>query len=657
MSINQYIRVASAVPQVTLADPSANAAHITALCKKMDKAGVDVAVFPEMCITGYTCGDLFFNNELLESAKNALNKLVNESRKLNLVFIVGLPVAINNNIYNVAAVIHKGTLAGLVPKTYIPNYNEFYEKRWWQSGHDVNLLTTEFTGQPVLLSSRQLFRCKDTLFGIEICEDLWTPIPPSTHAALAGAEVMFNLSATDILAGKYDYIRHLVVSQSARCIGAYVYASAGQGESSTDLVFDGISLIAENGKIVAESERWQITPHYRTFDIDLEAIRKDRRKMTSFGDCARNNNTNSYHIVELAGQPNKKPTERVYSAVPFLPRHSSQDSRRFKEIVDIQCAALAQRLKATKCNNVVIGVSGGLDSTLALLVATRTFDNIGLNRKGIHAITLPGFGTSDRTYRNAVRLIATLDTSFREISIVDAVNLHFRDIGHNEALKDTTYENAQARQRTLILMDVANQVGGFVLGTGDMSELALGWATYNGDHMSMYGVNAGVPKTLVRYLVERFTDTSSPLINTRNDAEFRYLLRDILDTPISPELIPTDTDGNISQRTEDLVGPYILHDFFLFYTLRYGLSPEHIFERAQRTFAEDFEPIVILKWLKIFYKRFFSQQFKRSCMPDGPKVGSVCLSPRGDWRMPSDANSDAWIKSIEKIEKKLTSKR
>ena len=644
-----FIKVASAVPSVSVGNPVANIQSIMHLCEKLDAEGVSLAVFPEMCVTGYTCADLFQNMTLLEEAEQNLIKLVEYSRNLEMTFAVGLPLAMDNTLYNVAVVIRKGKILGAVPKTYIPNYNEFYEKRWWQSApsEDINV---RLEGYDFVMSTRQLFRIGDVLFGIEICEDLWTASPPSCRHSLAGAEIILNLSASDALIGKFDYIQKLVELQSARCLAGYVYASAGFGESSTDLVFDGITLIYDNGRCVARGSRWHNESYYVVADIDLAALRHDRRCMSSFSDCHRENNACVYTIKDGGSIKYRGPFTRKIEPLPFVPSTETEIASRCDEIISIQTAGLAQRLNSTGIKNVVIGVSGGLDSTLALLVAVRAFDRLGLDRKGIHAITMPGFGTTGRTYRNAVELIQALGVSFREINIADAVTLHFRDIGHDAEKKDITYENSQARQRTLLLMDIANQVGGLVVGTGDLSELALGWATYNGDHMSMYGVNVGVPKTLVKYLVGRFADGDAKLIDVKDEYKIADVLHDIVATPISPELIPADENDNITQKTEDLVGPYELHDFFLYYTLRFGLGPDYIYERAIKAFGEKFDSKTILKWLRIFTRRFFNQQFKRSCLPDGPKVGSVCLSPRGDWRMPSDASSATWLRIIDGLE-------
>lgn len=642
--MNPCIKVAAAVPSVKIADSAANAASIAELCARMDAAGVAVAVFPEMCITGYTCGDLFHNDTLIDDAREAVLTLARQSKEWKTVAIVGLPLRVGGALYNVAAVVATGRVHGFVPKTYIPNYKEFYEKRWWNSGAGVETRVVLQGKEEILLSANQLFKIGDVTFGIEICEDLWTPIPPSSFATLAGAEIVFNLSATDALVGKYDYLHDLVKNQSARCISGYVYASAGAGESSTDLVFTGCALISANGRVEAEGRRWQDKPFYVDGLIDLQTLRHDRVTMSSFTDCSRLNHTN-YTIVEIDGAIADSRLVAEYPRHPFVPGAKETADRNLDEIVNIQTHGLMQRLQATGTRDVVIGVSGGLDSTLALLVCVDTFDRMGLDRKGIHAITMPGFGTTDRTCDNATRLIEKLGTSFRRISIADAVNQHFSDIGHSPDVKDVTYENSQARQRTLLLMDIANQVRGMVVGTGDLSELALGWATYNGDHMSMYGLNAGVPKTLVRWLIEHMAERTFGA-----ETGIPAILNDIIDTPVSPELIPATDDGKIAQKTEELVGPYELHDFFLYHILRHGAGPALIFERANVAFAGRYDRATILKWLGTFVRRFFAQQFKRSCLPDGPKVGSVCLSPRGDWRMPSDASAAAWLRDLQNLE-------
>ena len=630
-----FFRVASVSTPVTVADPLANAHNIIATFATLAEQDVDMAVYPEMAVPAYTCGDLFHNRQLLDGVAEAVDIIKQSSVDApGTLIIVGAPYEYNNSLYNCAIAICNGEIVAIVPKTYIPNYNEFYEKRWF-SPADAALSDNCFG--PAIISH------KGVNVGIEICEDLWTPIPPSCHLAMDGAEVIANLSASDDITGKYDYLRTLVMQQSARCICAYAYSSAGFGESSTDLVFDAKLFVAENGKMLAQNQRWCADTQIIMADVDIEAIRRDRMHNGSFEACRRNNATVFTRVATSATNQAGADWQlmREVDPHPFVPSDSAILADRCEEIVNIQVAALAKRLAATHCKSLVIGVSGGLDSTLALLIAARTFDRLGIDRRGITGVTMPGFGTTDRTHNNACTLMEALGVTWREISIAAAVNQHFADIGHDPAVHDVTYENSQARERTQILMDIANQTGGMVLGTGDLSELALGWATYNGDHMSMYAVNAGVPKTLVKYLTRYFAQRAT-------GAE-RTALLDIIDTPISPELLPATADGEIDQKTEDLVGPYELHDFFLYYTLRYGFTPGRIFMLARKAFGDSYEPATISKWLRIFTRRFFNQQFKRSCLPDGPKVGSVCLSPRGDWRMPSDASAALWLAEIDKI--------
>lgn len=639
-----FMRVAAVAPNVNVADCRANAESIIECITGLDLQGVDLAVFPELSVTAYTCGDLFLSSRLLRSASDALADIAAATAGLRITAVVGVPIACEGAVYNCAAVVHDGAVRGLVPKTYLPNYGEFYEKRWFRSGSEINTMVELGESEVAPLSTSLLFGVGEATVGIEICEDLWTPIPPSSRLALAGADVIVNLSASDDVIGKYGYLRSLISQQSARCMAAYVYAAAGFGESSTDLVFDGKAIIAENGTILAESQRWSSGPKIEIADVDLEALAYDRRRSTSWSDCRADEDVAGYHFVGLTDEnpalPDNAGLLRKVNPRPFVPSTDADISERCEEIINLQVAGLARRLDFTRCKSVTIGISGGLDSTLALMVAARTFDRLGLPRKGIIGVTMPGFGTTGRTHRNAVDLMEALGVTIREVSIVPAVKQHFADIGHDPAIHDVTYENSQARERTQILMDIANATGGMVVGTGDMSELALGWATYNGDHMSMYGVNVGVPKTLVVYLV-RWLASVAPTEKERN------ALLDIADTPISPELLPATADGQIAQRTEDLVGPYELHDFFLYYTLRYGFTPAKIFELARQAFKGSYDDATIKKWLRTFVRRFFNQQFKRSCLPDGPKVGSVCLSPRGDWRMPSDASSAEWLADLD----------
>ncbi len=640
---NGFFRVVSAVNKTSVADCEFNAKNIIELCKEANQKKADLIVFPEMSVTAYTCGDLFHSSTLIEAAEKAISRIAQATASMAMAIVVGAPVAMKNAQYNCAIVICQGKVIAAMPKSYIPNYNEFYEKRWWASGSTTDE-SVSIAGFEVPLNSRTLIQVNGVLVFAEICEDLWAPIPPSSYGALAGAQVILNLSASDDLIGKYEYLTSLVCQQSARCIAGYVYSGAGYGESSTDLVFDGKAIIAENGKILAKNDRWQDSNQYSIADIDIEAINRDRCHLGTFRDCAASSSLTGYRILKcLDGKPQEcTDLYRKINPHPFVPDNDNDIDNRCEEIINIQVAGLAKRLEATGCKSLVVGISGGLDSTLALLVATKCFDRLKLDRKGILGITMPGFGTTGRTHRNAVALMQALGVSTKEISIVPAVTQHFKDIEQESTLHDVTYENSQARERTQLLMDMANKIGGMVLGTGDLSELALGWATYNGDHMSMYGVNAGVPKTLVKYLVRWFA------LSSANDAE-RSVLYDIIDTPISPELIPADEKGEIKQKTEDLVGPYELHDFFLYYLLRFGFSPKRIFFLAQKAFAGSYDNDTIRKWLKIFFRRFFNQQFKRSCLPDGPKVGSVCLSPRGDWRMPSDASANLWLKECDEL--------
>lgn len=624
-----YFRVAAAVPHVNVADVDYNVEQIKAMAKELDHLGVQLSVFPELCVTAYTCADLFHQQTLLNAAERAVESLKEFTRDLDSVIIIGTPMRIEGAVYNCGIALGKGEILNVTPKTYLPDYNEFYEKRWFQPRHSS-------------ANGSTLLSINGVKVGIEICEDLWAPIPPSTKLALAGAQVIVNLSASDDLIGKYAYLTSLIKQQSARCISGYVYASAGYGESSTDLVFDGKAIIAENGVILNANKRWNRKAAYEIADIDIMAIDRDRMHIMTFNDCATRENASANTVAIELPERDDDSLLRSVDPYPFVPPTDGLLNERCEEIVNIQAAGLAKRLEATRTKNLVVGISGGLDSTLALLIAVKTFDMLSLPRTGIHGITMPGFGTTDRTYENAISLMKALGVSIREIPIAEAVKLHFSDINHDIAIHDVTYENSQARERTQILMDIANQVSGMVLGTGDLSELALGWATYNGDHMSMYGVNAGVPKTLVKYLVKWFAE------NAATPKEKSTLL-DIVDTPISPELIPADSQGNITQKTEDLVGPYELHDFFLYNILRYGFSPTRIYFLARKAFNDKYDDETVKKWLKTFCRRFFNQQFKRSCLPDGPKVGSVCLSPRGDWRMPSDASSALWLKECESL--------
>lgn len=632
-----YVKVAAAVPRVKVADCRFNAEQIEKEIIIADGKGVQIIAFPELCITGYTCSDLFAQQLLLEEAEIGLIRILNDTRQMDIISILGMPVACNGALLNVAVVIQKGKVLGVIPKTYLPNYKEFYEKRWFTSACEVHESSIRLCGQVVPMGRNLLFETADVTFGVEICEDLWAPIPPSSVLALQGAELLFNLSADTEAIGKHAYLRSLIGQQSARCISGYVFSSCGFGESTTDVVFAGNGLIYENGNLLAASKRFSFEEQMVAGEIDVDYLRAERRVNTTFAACRAN--CASEPAVRISTEyVNGKDLNltRTYNPHPFVPQGAALDER-CEEIFSIQTSGLAQRLVHTKAQSAVVGISGGLDSTLALLVCVKTFDKLGWSRRGIIGVTMPGFGTTDRTYTNAVNLMKALGVTIREVSIKEACIQHFKDINHDIDVHDVVYENVQARERTQILMDIANQTRGLVIGTGDLSELALGWATYNGDHMSMYGVNTGIPKTLVKHLVKWVAE------NGMDDAS-RGTLLDIVDTPISPELIPADENGNISQVTEDLVGPYELHDFFLYYFIRCGFPPSKIFFLAARTFKGVYDEETIRKWLQTFYRRFFSQQFKRSCLPDGPKVGSISLSPRGDWRMPSDVGSEMWWK-------------
>jgi NAD+ synthase (glutamine-hydrolysing) len=631
-----FVKAAAVTPKIKVADTKYNAELILDMMKESTQQGAKIVVFPELCLTGYTCQDLFLQERLLQGAKDALMKLVKESASLDAIFFVGLPFEILGKLYNVAAVFSHGEVLGLVPKSYLPNYNEFYEARHFVSGAELATEVVLPDGSCVPADRDLLFVCEQMpklRIGVELCEDLWTPNPPSISHALAGASVLVNLSASNELTGKDSYRRELVSGQSARLLAAYIYASAGEGESTQDLVFSGHNIIAENGQILAESKRFGHGILYS--EIDVERLCAQRRRMTTF---VTEDQTHTEILFSLKIEETK--LTRFIDPAPFVPTDRQNREKRCDEILMIQAMGLKKRLEHTGAN-AVVGISGGLDSTLALLVTVRAFDLCGRDHKGITAVTMPGFGTTDRTYDNAVKLIQSLGAEFVEVDICQAVNVHFSDIGQDPSVHDVTYENSQARERTQILMDIANKKNALVIGTGDLSELALGWATYNGDHMSMYAVNASVPKTLVRHLVRYYADTCE-------DKQLSDTLYDVLDTPVSPELLPPE-DGKISQKTEDLVGPYELHDFFLYYMLRQGFSPAKIYRLAKIAFAGTYEDAFILKWLKTFCRRFFAQQFKRSCLPDGPKVGSVAVSPRGDLRMPSDACATLWMEELNTL--------
>ena len=642
-----FLKVAAATPKIEVGNCMHNADEIIKMIKDANEQHVSMIVFPELCITGYTCGDLFLQDSLLDMAKKALLKIVKETVDFEMLIIVGLPLTYNSVLYNAAAVIAKGEILGFVPKSVIPNYSEFYECRHFTSGIGVEGYLDIDEDESAWFSANTLFKCEsmpELVFGVEICEDLWAPDSPSLGLALAGATVIANLSASNEITGKMEYRKNLVSMQSAKCLCGYIYANAGEGESTTDVVYPGQNLIAENGRFIAKSERFK--NDMAVAYLDLQKIVNERRRIKSFNI----KKTEAYQTIEFdINVSNITGFDRKIDSMPFVPISGKNREDRCEEIITIQAMGLKKRMEHTNCKCAVIGISGGLDSTLALLATANAFDRLGLDRKNIIAVTMPGFGTTDRTYSNAVSLIKSLGATFKEISIVDGVTQHFKDIEHDLDNHDVTYENGQARYRTLLLMDLANKYNGLVIGTGDLSELALGWATYNGDHMSMYGVNGGIPKTLIRHLVRFYADTCG-------DETLSGVLNDVLDTPVSPELLPPE-NGTISQKTEDLVGPYELHDFFLYYVLRFGYTPEKVYFLACNAFAKPneakgssaYDSETILKWLKTFYRRFFAQQFKRSCLPDGPKVGTVALSPRGDWRMPSDAVAKEWLDRLENL--------
>lgn len=655
-----FIKVAAVTPDVKVADCIYNGAQIIKSIKEAGENGAKIIVLPELCITSYTCGDLFWQQTLLDEAKAQLLHIAKETAQVDAVSFVGLPLVYNQKLYNVAAVINRGEIVGLVPKQHIPNYNEFYEARYFTSGTGVDGLVSlgeqsddlewdedleEEVEEPSLdveIRDNFIFTCStvpELKIAVEICEDLWVANPPSINHALHGANVIVNLSASDEVVGKDSYRRELVKGQSARLLCGYIYATAGEGESTQDLVFGGQNLIAENGSLLAESKRFENGILYGL--LDIQRMNNERRRMTTFQPVEEDKEDDYY--IEGIFRLNKTETklERTFPPHPFVPVSKEDRDKRCDEILNIQAMGLKKRLAHIHCQSAVVGISGGLDSTLALLVTARAFDMLGIPRNQILSVTMPCFGTTDRTYQNACQLTEKLGATLKEVNIREAVQVHFKDIDHNPEVHDVTYENSQARERTQILMDVANQSGGIVIGTGDLSEMALGWATYNGDHMSMYAVNASIPKTLVRHLTRYYADTCQ-------DKDLTAILMDILDTPVSPELLPPK-DGVISQNTEDLVGPYELHDFFLYYMLRFTFSPGKIYRMAVQTFQGTYKEEVILKWLKVFYRRFFTQQFKRSCMPDGPKVGTVAVSPRGDLRMPSDACGTIWLNQLDQL--------
>lgn len=636
-----FIRVGAIVNKLALANPLKNAEVIIKEIKKAETLGVSIVTTPELSLTGYTCGDLFLQEQLLDDSIKALEQVLNETKDIDIISILGMPLRHDNQLFNCAVVITKGKILGVIPKTYIPNYQEFYEARWFSSSKELITEEIEILGQLVPITTNILFQdktLKEATFGIEICEDLWTVNPPSNNHALAGATMIFNLSSSNELIGKQEYRKSLVSSQSARTISAYIYASSGVMESTSDILFGGASMIYENGSILAENKRFELESNIITADIDVLKLANDRIKNRSF---MKNTNLEEYKIIKLDIKDNIKELNREYKEYPFVPSNELERNKRCEEIIEIQSTALARRLIQVGNPKCVIGMSGGLDSTLAFLVIVKAYEKLKRNPKDIIGITMPGFGTTDRTYQNSIDLVKEYGGTLKEISIKDAALLHMKDIGLPETDRSITYENIQARERTQILMDVANMENGLVIGTGDLSELALGWCTYNGDHMSMYAVNTSIPKTLVRYLVAWVKDTT--------DGKKKEVLQDILDTPISPELLPPDEAGNILQKTESSIGPYVLHDFYLYHFLRYGATPKKIYTLAKHTFKNSFSKEEIKKWLKVFIRRFFTQQFKRNCIPDGVKVGSISLSPRGDLRMPSDANYETWIKELEDI--------
>lgn len=644
-----FIKVAAATPKIHVADVDYNAGEVIRMAHDAADEGAKIIVFPELVLTAYTCNDLFLQSPLIRKAARALLEVADKTDDLEALIFVGLPIEVCGKLYNVAAALQKGRILGLIPKRFIPNYNEYYEARWFAPGRS-EVTDISFYGRTVPFGMNLLFQCtpvlKDPysdegtnmeklLVGAEICEDVWTPDPPSTKLALAGANLIANLSASVEITGKSFYRRQLVSMTSARLISGYVYCSAGEGESSQDLVFGGQRLIAENGNLLADSGRF--TTGITCSEIDIDRLEAERRRMTTY----QSKPEGEFRIIPFSLRLEETKLTRTFARRPFVPSSVQEREQRCEEILTIQALGLKKRIEHIRCKSAVIGISGGLDSTLALLVTVRAFDMLNMDHSGIYAVTMPAFGTTNRTYGNAVEMSKTLGCTLKEINIKEAVQIHFRDIGHDPTVTDVTYENSQARERTQILMDLANQYSGMVIGTGDMSELALGWATYNGDHMSMYAVNSSVPKTLVKHLVHYYADFCG-------DDTLKRVLYDVLDTPVSPELLPPK-DGEIAQITEDLVGPYELHDFFLYYVLRFGFDPLKIYRLARMTFEGAYDDEVILKWEKTFYWRFFAQQYKRSCIPDGPKVGSVALSPRGDLRMPSDAVVKVWREKLDTL--------
>lgn len=640
-----FVRVGAAVPEIEVANCIYNIDNIYKMILDAKEKNISILCFPELCVTGYTCADLFYQDALITQSENSVEQLINKTKNIDMVIVIGVPIKAGFSLYNCAVVIYKGKILGIVPKSYLPNYGEFYEKRWFNTLLMNERINIRYCNQDVCISTNYLFQHQeysDLCFGIEICEDLWSAVAPSTRQALNGATIILNLSASNDYVGKSEYRKKIVENQSSKCISAYIYTSAGFGESTTDLVFSGHSMIFENGTLLAESERFKMDNQLIYTDIDIEKLSTSRLRNNTFLDSSKFNRYDyekKYFDIEIF----EVPLCRDIDATPFIPKDENKISDRCNEIFNIQVMGLVKRLNHIHAKSMILGISGGLDSTLALLVCAKTCDMLGLDRSCIKAITMPGFGTTDRTYNNAVEMIKKVGASFREISIKNAVIQHFRDINHDLENTNVVYENSQARERTKILMDVANQENGLVIGTGDLSELALGWATYNGDQMSMYGVNASIPKTLIRHIIKW-------VAGSEFESDIKSVLMDVLDTPVSPELLPPDKDGKIAQKTEDVVGPYELHDFFIYYVLRFGYRPDKIFYLACNAFKNKYSKEIIYKWLMNFYRRFFSQQYKRTCMPDGAKVGGICLSPRGDLRMPTDASVNIWLKYMKKIE-------
>lgn len=635
-----FIRCCSATPDIKVGDCEFNSKNIVKCIKESYDNNGEIVVFPELSVTGYTCGDLFSQKVLIEESLNAIQYIKEKTSKLNIISVIGMPYENRGKLYNCASILYKGHTLALIPKSHLPNYNEFYERRWFTPALP-KLITIDFLGEEIPFGTDIIIRSKNLpqlKIAVEICEDLWSVNPPSGRHALAGATIIANPSAGNEITGKAEYRSTLVSGQSARIFSGYIYSCAGYGESTTDVVFSGHNIICENGITLSESKRFENSIIYG--DIDVFKLTSERQKNTSFRVYDEN-----YTYIDIDFKENNTDINRFIDPNPFVPDDNAKRAKRCEEILNIQSFGLKKRIEHIGTKNVVIGISGGLDSTQALIVTARAFDLLKLDKRGIIAVTMPCFGTTDRTYNNAIELVKEVGATLIEVNIKNAVKQHFNDIGHDESVKDLTFENSQARERTQILMDIASRYNGFVIGTGDLSELALGWATYNGDHMSMYGVNCSIPKTLIRYLIKYYADTANE--------KLKKILEDILDTPVSPELLPPDKDGNIAQVTEDVVGPYELHDFFLYNMMRLSFEPEKIFYLAKIAYKNKYDDATIYKWLRNFYWRFFSQQFKRSCLPDGPKVGSVSLSPRGDWRMPSDASINIWLKRLDMLKNEI----